>query len=414
VTGDPFAKPRRPWWSISAREARWHARMLAAVLWIAAAVIGFAGAGDRSVAGPLKWADFVHFYTLGHLAGTGRAAELYEYDSVHATQRRLVPAADEIYPTVYPPQVALLFVPFAGWSYRTAALVWVLITVAAYLTIVRLAWREVRGSLPDWTLVISAALAFPPFWFVVVYGQVTIVVVLSFFLGATALARGRSYVAGLAFGLLAIKPQFGIALAAIVICRMEWQLLAGALTSVLLQIFVVAASLGASVLPAFLRSIPDTVRHVDLLESKPFMSVSLRTLTRLLPGWIGTPLWLLLAVGVLWCTVRAWRPGSPVRMRMAIVMLASVLVNPHLIVYDAAILALPLLWIGAFVTGQPRARAYWLAVYALFAFSLAPTALLVGLQISVLVIAWIFVFTVFMVTAPNGPTTGYRPIAEGA
>ncbi len=381
---------RRPWWALSAREARGHALVVAAVLWIAAAVIGFAGRGDRGIAGPLKWADFVHFYTLGHLAATGRGSDLYDYIAVHEAQGELVPAAaDEIYPAVYPPQAALLFAPLTRLPYRTAALLWVLITVAIYWAIVRSAWKMVRDALPDGMLVVAAALAFPPFWFVVLHGQVTILILVSFYLGTLALTRERPFLAGLAFGLLALKPQFGVPLAAIVIGRGEWRLLAGALTSVLMQVSLVSFTLGGLVIVDFVRSIPDTIRHTDLLESRPFMSHSLRSLTRLLPSWAGVPVWLLSVATVLWYTVRAWRPQVPVLVRMSIVILASVLVNPHLIVYDAAILALPLLWLATRVN-EHTAREYGMAVYALFALLLAPTAAIVGLQASVLVIVWIF------------------------
>ena len=48
---------------------------------LAAAVIGFAGPGDRGIAGPLKGADFVHFYTLGHLAESQQVGTLLGHES---------------------------------------------------------------------------------------------------------------------------------------------------------------------------------------------------------------------------------------------------------------------------------------------------------------------------------------------
>ena len=55
-------------WPRSAAHAKKHAVLTAVLLWIGAVVVTFAGPGERSIAGPLKGADFVHFYTLGHLA----------------------------------------------------------------------------------------------------------------------------------------------------------------------------------------------------------------------------------------------------------------------------------------------------------------------------------------------------------
>jgi hypothetical protein len=82
--------------------------------------------------------------------------------------------------------------------------------------------------------VLAAAAAFPPFWSLVLYGQITILILRHS--GWLAGARtGRHYLAGVAFGLLALKPQFGIPLAAIVVACGEWRMLAGAVTSVVAQ-----------------------------------------------------------------------------------------------------------------------------------------------------------------------------------
>ena len=82
-------------------------------------------------------------------------------------------------------------------------------------------------------------------------------------------------------------------------------------------------------------------------------------------------------------------------MRVGVVVLASVLVNPHLTVYDATVLVLPLLWIGGWIeTSQGRALewrpAYWSAVYWLFAAFLVPLAFLIKVQCSVFLMLWMF------------------------
>jgi hypothetical protein len=67
-----------------------------------------------------------------------------------------------------------------------------------------------------------------------------------------------------------------------------------------------------------------------------------------------------------------------------------VLVNPHLIIYDATVLALPILWLGAQAVQQSEisdARLYWRLVYWLFVTLLAPTAAMIGIQVSVLLMA---------------------------
>jgi hypothetical protein len=125
---------------------------------------------------------------------------------------------------------------------------------------------------------------------------------------------------------------------------------------------------------------------VDLLESKPFNSHSLRAVTRLLPNAIGLPIWLVLSGIVLWCTVRVWKSDAPLRVRLGVVMLAALLVNPHVIIYDVTLLALPLLWFAAYMLEPPRqegAPAFGVLVYWIFAALLIPTARVIGIQTSV-------------------------------
>jgi hypothetical protein len=305
---------------------------------------------------------------------------------------------------VYPPQAALLFMPFAGWSsYRTALLVWSVVTVALYALIVWSAWRRVSDQLSDRSFIVATAAAFPPFWSLVLYGQITILILIAFWLGWLALERSRPFLAGAAFGLLALKPQFGVPLAAIVLACGEWRMLAGAVASVAAQAAVIWLAMGASVFAAFGSTLRVTVTYADWLESKPFMSHSLRAVTRLLPDGIGVPLWLTLSGIVLWYTVRVWKSDAPLRVRLGVVMLASLLVNPHVIVYDVTLLALPLLWFGAYMLEPERhtdAPAYGVLVYWLCAALFMPTAAVVGVQMSVPLMMGLLVWMTRVTTRP--------------
>jgi alpha-1,2-mannosyltransferase len=296
---------------------------------------------------------------------------------------------------VYPPQIAAMFAPVSGWSYQRALLVWTLLSIAAYAFIVWSAWKPVSSVLSDRTLIIATAAAFPPFWYLVLYGQITVLVLAAFWAGWVALERGHRLLAGVAFGLLAIKPQFGIPLAVIVLVGREWRMLAGAVLSVVAQVAATSWMLGWDAFRGFASTtLAITVNHVDLLESKPFHSHSLRSLTRLAPNWIGIPLWVAVAGVVLWYTARVWRSDAPLRVRLGVVMLAAVLVNPHVIIYDVTVLALPLLWFAAYMQEPERqatAAPFWVTTYWLFAALFAPTAAALGIQVSVLLMAWLMV-----------------------
>jgi hypothetical protein len=386
---------RRPRWPRSARQAKGHAILVAVTVWIMATVVSFTGTSDRGIAGPLKGADFVQFYTLGHLASAHRISEMYDAASFHEAQAEFLPeSAREIYPPVYPPQAAVMFAPMSGLSYQRALFIWSLITIAGYALIVWSAWKVVADRLPDRTFVIAAAAAFPPFWILILHGQVTVILLFAFWAGWLALEHHRRWLAGFAFGLLALKPQFGIPLAVVVLASGEWAMLTGAVTSVMAQAVVVWMVLGSDAFTTFADSIPTTIAYADLLEAKPFMSHSLRALTRLTPNWIGLPMWATLAAIVLWFTVRAWKSDAPLRVRLGVVVLAATLVNPHVIIYDLTVLVLPLIWFGSYMQEPARreeAGAYWTAVYWLFVLTFMPTAAVIPLQASVFVMVGLLV-----------------------
>ena len=401
---------RRLRWPRSARQAKGHAVVLAVILWIMAAVVGFTGGSDRGIAGPLKGADFVQYYTLGHLASAHQIETMYDPALYHQAQVDLIPESSrEIYPPVYPPQVAVLFALVTGLSYQGALFIWCLLTIGGYALIVRSAWKPVADFLPDRAFVIAAAAAFPPFWSLILHGQVTLIVLAAFWAGWLALERHRPWLAGFAFGLLAIKPQLGIPLAVVVLACGEWAMLAGAVSSVFAQAAAVWLTLGAGAFTAFAGYLPTMIAYADFLEAKPFLSHSLRAVTRFVPNWIGVPLWAIVSAIVLWYTVRAWRSQAPLRVRLGVVVLAAALVNPHMIIYDLTVLALPVVWFGAYMQEPARrthASAYWMLVYWLFVTTFMPTAAAIGLQASVFIMVALLVL---IVRAAQDDATAVNP-----
>jgi len=382
-------------WTFPARKARIHALILAAMLWVFAVVVTCAGPSNRSIAGPMKGADFVHFYTIGDLVRTSRSELLYDFAGQHKVQGELVPeAADLVYLPVYPPQAAIVFAPFSAFTYQPAVLLWLALTIVCYAAIAWAAWRPVSSQLSDPVFVTAAAAAFPPFWQLVLHGQTTIIVLAAFCLGWLALERRRPFLAGCAFALMAVKPQFGLTLAVVTLARRDWPVVLGAVVSIALQAGIAYALLDTTVFPDFLQMARVAAERSDLLEPKSFQSHSILTVARLAPSELETVLWIGASALVLWSAARVWCLPAPLRLRLSAVIIASVLVSPHLMVYDATVLALPLIWMSAAVREmrQPDAASWaWAAIYLLFATFLAPTAGIIGVQLSVLLLVGLFV-----------------------
>ena len=121
---------------------------------------------------------------------------------------------------------------------------------------------------------------------------------------------------------------------------------------------------------------------------------SLASVTRILPHSIALLMWFAACLWVAVMTVRVWRSTAPLTLRMGVLALGSVLVNPHVVVYDVAVLAAPLVWLGGWFEGNsqgsPELRRQWrVALYALFVFLLVPTARFVPIQLSPLVMLWL-------------------------
>jgi hypothetical protein len=335
--------------------------------------------------------DFIQFYTLGDAALRGEYPALAAANALHARQVQLLAASDpEFYYPVYPPQAALLFAPLAKLPYLLALALWTAMLIVVYAAIVWRTWRSVRDVLPDRIFVAAAAAAFPPFINLVLFGQTTVFPLLAFFLGWVALEHGRPYAAGAALSLLAIKPQFGLAVAGVAVLMGHWRLIAGALWGIAMQLGAVVVLLGTDALVTYGNNLLGLSKLEPLLEPKPWQMHSLRSLTNLVPG-ISDALFVALAASVILVLLGIWRTSATLAAKFAALVIATVLINPHLFVYDATVLAIAFLWLGGWIEREHSSfsRRYWTSIYAAYVLLLIPTARLIYVQMSVLVLCWL-------------------------
>ena len=369
------------------REARVHAYLLCAGGWIVS-VASMAARGTTLITGEPKWPDFIHFYTLGTIARTGPIELLYDERGQHARQLAILPwtASDFFRPDTYPPLAALLFRPFTSLPFVIAGLVWGVLTLLAYGACV-LAIRMRSGStspLHDRGFVLAATFGFPGVWSLFMHGQTTIVVIAAFALAWLALDKLQSrFVAGLAIGLLALKPQFGVLIAIVAVARWEWTLVAGTFASVAIQIAVTISLFGVNILWRYLDAARSVLLTAHMPEIKPYLQHSLRAITSLLPLTADAVTLILLSALVAFFVIDVWRRTVNWRVRMGTLVIGSVLVNPHVYAYDATVLVLAALWLGEEVG---YARWFWQRAYWITAAFVLPFALLIKLQVSVVLL----------------------------
>jgi hypothetical protein len=376
-----------PW--LTVRRVRVYGLLLAVCLWSAYAV-DLATPGLRDRAGLIKGTDFVQFYTIGNLALHGNYEFLYDVRAFASVTQKLVPqAAGMVYAPLYGPQILLLFVPFAHLPYTRALLVWLLLNAALYACCVYAVWKACpRLRQYPWTVLILA-LAFPGFFHLIAWGQTSGLGLACFTAAFLALRSKRRFVAGLAIGCLMFKPQLGLAAAVVFLMSREGKIVLGAVLSATAQLALAWWSYGTQLMRTYAHALLHAREILPLLEPRPYQMHSLWHFWSLLIPWqpAAFTLYMISAVAVLAVTVRCWQSALPLGVRYSTLLIATVLVSPHLSVYDLVILAPAFLLLSdwaAGASGERYAKAIPLLLYACyFLFLLGPLFQYTHLQLSV-------------------------------
>ena len=342
----------RSW--LTARRARVHGLLLALCLWSVYAVNMFTpGLLDRN--GQVKGTDFLHFYTLGNLALRDRGDSLYDMRAQAELAKELVSqASDSLYVPLYGPQVSLFFEPFARLPYGLALTVWLSVNVLIYAFCCYAVWKGCPNlQAYRWTALVLA-IAFPGFFHLLAWGQTSGLALLCFTLAYLGLRRDQRLLAGLAIGSLAFKPQLGVAAAVVFVFAREWNLIAGALVAIFLQLAAAWMHYGNSVIEAYWHALIRVEDMLLLLEPRLYQTHSLRSFWSLLVPWtrVAFALYLVSALSILALAVRCWRNKASLEVRCISLLLATVLVSPHLTVYDLVILAPAFLLLGDWIVAH--------------------------------------------------------------
>ena len=153
----------------------------------------------------------------------------------------------------------------------------------------------------------------------------------------------REFLAGLVLGCLIFKPQLGLAAAVVFAALGAWRILLGAALSAFGQISIGVLYYGAGPLRQWIYLLRHVRTALPLLEPKLYQTYSLRTFWTMLVPWEGVAFGLYVATAILTLglTIACWKRSSaaPLALRYSSLLMATVLVAPHLTVYDLVILA---------------------------------------------------------------------------
>jgi hypothetical protein len=387
---------------LTLKRLRAHGAIVALCLWsVYLWTVATPGLRDRSR--NLKGTDFLHLYTLGSLAAAHRGADLYDINAQAALAAQRVPEAAGIrYLPLYPPQVSIFFAPLAHFSYGWALILWWSCGVVIYALCCYSIWRASPHLREHGGTVALLALAFPAFFHLIAWGQTSAVALACFTAMFFLLRDRREFLAGLVLGCLIFKPQLGLA-SAIVFVSLAFvslgarKVVTGAALSAAAQLSLGVLYYGTEPLRQWLRMMRNLRSLLPLLEPKPYQTHSLRTFwSILMPApWhaLSLALYVLSATVVLGLTIACWKrgPAVPLALRYSALLLATVLVAPHLTVYDLAILAPVFILLADWLLGEPSTPSTrWLGTLLYLAYMLpllGPFARWTHLQLSVLAMA---------------------------
>jgi glycosyl transferase family 87 len=317
-----------------------HGLLLALILWSTYAwMLATPGLLDRH--GLVKGTDFLHLYTLGSLAREHRGSALYDMAAQSAlAQQRVRQAGRLFFVPLYGPQVSLLFAPLAALPYAGALAVWLMLNTAIYALCSYAVWRTCPNLHSEAMTVFLLALAYPAFFHLILWGQTSGLALACFTLAYLALDSKRMISAGLAIGCLIFKPQLGLAAAFVFLLAREWKVVFAAVASALAQLSAGWAYYGSSVMRDYLDHLIRVRDVFSQLEPRPYQMHSLRSFWAMLLPWpsLAFGLYLVSAIMVVAITFFCWKSVAPLSLRFSALLVATVLVSPHLTVYDLVIL----------------------------------------------------------------------------
>ena len=337
--------------------------IVAATMWtIWAADMSNAGRIDRT--GKVKGTDFLHFYVMGSIVREGRWDQLFDIRAHQVKAQALIPGSnDTLYIPVESPQLALLFAPFAAQPYLLALALSARhrlpdLRRRVRVDVARLSGaagarhrrcRSVRG--------VSRTVHVGAVWTTAGLSLAAVAV------ACFALRRGWRLRAGLALGALVFKPHWVAAAAAVFLIAREWRILGGIALSALAQISATAVLVGAPVMRAYARMLATIPGIVGLLEPRPGDS-----LKGLFDVFVPTAPAALLAYAIAaivtaGLAARVWRSDIAIDVRLAAILLATILISPHVNTYDLILVAPIGLMLANWLTAEAeRGRGKTLAI----------------------------------------------------
>ncbi len=376
-----------PAWLTSGRVIG-YSRLIAAGYLVLLVVFHLMAARQAADGLPPMVTDFNTFYAVASLLEVNRPEAAYEpapmldaersalahaYPHLSAGQLTSAP----LFTWLYPPATLMLLAPLGRLPYWLAYGLWNSATLLLWLTSVR---RILPGA-ASW----SVALALPGTFLNAMFGQMGFLT--AGLLGwGLALLGERPALAGIAFGLLTIKPHFGLLLPLALLCGGHWRAIAAAAVTALALSGASLLIFGPAPWAAFLTHAGQGGALMEAGGVPWSLMPTLFPALRLLGVPSGAAYAAQAAAGMAAAAAVAWswRRRTPIGLKASVLCLATLLALPFAHAYDLVVAMLPLFWLAAKGI-RTRMEAVFVVLTALLPF-LGPGLGKLGLPVSPLVI----------------------------
>jgi alpha-1,2-mannosyltransferase len=291
--------------------------------------------------------DFAQVWIAGREALGGHPEQPFDLASHFAEQRTFFGPASDVYGWHYPPYFLGLAALLALMPYPLALAVWQLTTLPLYLAGIAGVLRQSGVGLRD---ALITGLAFPAVFVNLTHGHNGFLTA-SLFTGALLSLEARPWLAGLLFGLLAYKPQFGLVIPVALIAGQHWRALIGGMATIAAMTALSVAAFGLQTWSAFQQSLVITRRFVLEQGDTGWEKIqSVFSAARMLGGTVSEAYVLQAAVSALVVGAVAWlwHSRADVRLKCVSLLCAGLLATPYSLDYDMVLLGPAIAFVAAY------------------------------------------------------------------
>jgi hypothetical protein len=230
--------------------------------------------------------------------------------------------------------------------YRFAFWLFSGLSAAALVGFLVMGWRAGRGVV-EMPLLVAGVLVFRPAHEAVIMGHLTLFFVLALTIGFFALRAKQPIIAGLAFSVLALKPQWAILPAIFLLWRREWRALAVMAVVSSLIFFVPFFITGAETFRNYVQFLRQAAR-LDLVDAPHMFSwngflYKLEGYQPADPGGDPRLIWGLIGLTAFIMLIVWW--SRDFYLSVAATVIAMLLVSTHSVWYDWALLVVAALFL---------------------------------------------------------------------